>query len=34
LNGVTKAVNDPRKFVFAAMNFLQTRGLAASPHHL
>jgi hypothetical protein len=24
---VTKAVNEPRKFVLAAMNFLQTRGL-------
>src|ERR1700716_4170170 len=26
LNGVTKAVNDPRKFVLAAMDFLRTRG--------
>jgi hypothetical protein len=26
LNGVTKAVKDPRKFVLAAMAFLQTRG--------
>src|ERR1700674_4181795 len=25
LNGVTKAVNDPRKFVLAAMDFLRTR---------
>jgi hypothetical protein len=24
LNGVTKAVSDPRKFVLAAMDFLQT----------
>src|SRR6476646_7837031 len=27
LNGVTKAVNEPRKFVLAAMDFLRTRGL-------
>src|SRR5580704_1647909 len=26
LNGVTKAVNEPRKFVLAAMDFLRTRG--------
>jgi len=25
LNGVTKAVNDPRNFVLAAMDFLRTR---------
>src|SRR5665213_3416568 len=25
LNGVTRAVNEPRKFVLAAMDFLQTR---------
>jgi hypothetical protein len=28
LKGVTKAVNDPRKFVLAAMEFLRTRVLA------
>jgi hypothetical protein len=33
LNGVTKAVNDPRKFVLAAMNFLRTPGPAALRHH-
>src|SRR5690242_4958681 len=26
LNGVTKAVNDPRNFVLAAMDFLRVRG--------
>jgi hypothetical protein len=26
LNGVTKAVKDPRKFVLAAMELLRTRG--------
>jgi hypothetical protein len=26
LNGVTKAVKDPRKFVLAAMGFLRTCG--------
>src|ERR1700722_19221924 len=31
LNGVTKAVNDPRKFVLAAMNFSK-RWLRALPH--
>src|SRR4030081_3623644 len=31
LNGVTKAVNEPRKFVLAAMSFLLTRGLTALP---
>src|SRR6195952_2242264 len=29
LKGVTKAVNDPRKFVLAAMEYLRTRGFAA-----
>src|SRR6202042_3784904 len=29
LNGVTKAVNDPRKFVLAAMDFLRTHGFTA-----
>jgi hypothetical protein len=27
LNGVTNAVNEPRKFVLAAMDFLRTRAL-------
>src|SRR6202047_1560744 len=31
LNGVTKAVNEPRKFVFAAMDFLRTRALRPCP---
>src|SRR3984885_7138721 len=31
LNGVTKAVNDPRKFVLAAMKFSK-RALRALPH--
>jgi hypothetical protein len=30
LNGVTKAVNEPRNFVLAAMDFLQT--LKKLPH--
>src|SRR5258708_14511898 len=34
LNGVTKAVNEPRKFVFAAMDFLQTRLTALPPIHI
>ena len=32
LNGVTKAVNEPRKFVLAAMDFLQTRDLRHCRH--
>jgi hypothetical protein len=35
LKGVTKAVNDPRNFVLAAMDFLRTRReFRASPIHI